>query len=414
MSAHKKTIAMLVLLCAALQLRAQDCAAKETKFGLSPQMLQFDNQGQSFVSGLYQDGLTGLLESTRLWSVCKTQDFDAAARYAALGAQAFLAFRLQFANAYVLHEYAHAESATRLRLSNVRVGADEGHSVEAAPYLANLAHMAFDPRQLGDLGRRGVTVAWDSAPLPADSLTQLDAAGLNLNTYFAGQSFESMVRGDRSASLAMGYAVNKWFSPVYFEMDQRIGGDPSAYVENLARQGIQTNKSAIQQVQLLAALLSNGVWTSARTLLDYGNPSSAIAPLHWTGSLAGAGQDFTIYWPEFSSYLNQRGVSLGGDVALALGGRAMWTLGLERNAIGKDQGTDISLGLHQPWDATMLSGRITLNQGHIFASVKGEYRLSPHVGVTGLVYGTQGETLVGQRLAFRSRGGGYVGLHIYF
>lgn len=259
---------MLVLLCAALQLRAQDCAAKETKFGLSPQMLQFDNQGQSFVSGLYQDGLNGLLESTRLWSVCKTQDFDAAARYAALGAQAFLAFRLQFANAYVLHEYAHAESATRLRLSNVRVGANEGHSVEAAPYLANLAHMAFDPRQLGDLGRRGVTVAWDSAPLPPDSLTQLDAAGLNLNTYFAGQSFESMVRGDRSASLAMGYAVNKWFSPVYFEMDQRIGGDPSAYVENLARQGIQTNKSAIQQVQLLAALLSNGVWTSARTLLD--------------------------------------------------------------------------------------------------------------------------------------------------
>jgi hypothetical protein len=151
-SAHKKTIAMLVLLCAALQLRAQDCAAKETKFGLSPQMLQFDNQGQSFVSGLYQDGLNGLLESTRLWSVCKTQDFDAAARYAALGAQAFLAFRLQFANAYVLHEYAHAESATRLRLSNVRVGADEGHSVKAAPYLANLAHMAFDPRQLGDLG----------------------------------------------------------------------------------------------------------------------------------------------------------------------------------------------------------------------------------------------------------------------
>ena len=414
MSKLGRWLGIAITVCAALHVRAQDCVPSGNKLAISPHMLQFDNHGQTFVSSLYQDNLSTVLELSRQWTVCTTQDLGEPARLFALGTQAFLAFRLQFANAYVLHEYAHAESATRLQLANVQVGIDDGNPFTASPYLANLAVMAFDPRQIADLSRRGVSVAWDGMPNSIGALTQAHAAGLNLHSFFAWHSYTSMLHGDKSPTQALGYTVNKWFSPVYFEMDERIGGDPSAYVQDLAAQGIQTHKKDIQQTQLLAALLSNGMWTSARTLLHYGDATNAIAPLHWTGSMPGAGQDLTIYWPEFSSYLNQRGVSLGGDVALAFGSGAMWTLGLERNAIGQDQGTDISLGLHQPWDATTLSGRITINQGHVFASVKGEYRLSPQVGVTGLVYGTQGDTLVGQRLAFRSRGGGYVGLNIYF
>lgn len=409
----RRCLAIAAVTCVALHARAQDCVPTASKLSISPQMLQFDNHGQGFVSSLYHDDLSALLELSRQWTACITQDVNAPVRLLSLGTQAFLAFRLQFANAYVLHEYAHAESAWRLQLAHIRVGTNDGSPITAAPYLANLARMAFDPRQIGDMGRRGVSVAWDNLPLAPASLTQLHAAGLNLNSYLAWQSFVSMVHGDASPSRAMGYAINKWFSPVYFEMDQRIGGDPSTYIEDLAAQGIQTNKSAIQQVQLAAALLSNGMWTSARNLLRYGDATSAVAPLHWTATVPATAQDLTIYWPEFSSYLNQRGVSLGSEVALAVASHQGWTLGLERNVIGQDQGTDVSVGLRQTWGAMTLSGRITHNQGNAFASMDAQYRLNSQVGVTALVYRAQGDTLVGQRLAFRSNNGGYLGLIIY-
>jgi hypothetical protein len=414
MRINGRWVGLILVLCTAIQTKAQDCRPTETKLSVSPHMLQWDNQGQTFVSGLYQDNLTVLLESSRQWTVCKTLDLGVPARLSALGTQAFLAFRLQFANAYVLHEYAHAESALRLQLAHVRVGTNDGNPIAAAPYLSNLTVMAFELRQIGDLSRRGVSVAWDSNPKSLRARTQTDAAGLNLNAYLAWHSFESMLHSNPSASQAMGYTVNKWFSPIYFEMDQRIGGDPSAYVEDLAAQGIYTGKSEIQQVQLLAALLSNGVWTSARNLLQYGDTPSGIAPLHWTMHVPGSAQGLSIYWPEFSSYLNQQGVSFGGDMSLSFGTGALWTLGLERNTIGLDQGTDLSLGLRKAFDPTTLSGRITLNQGHAFASIKGEYRLNPQVSLLGLLYATQGDTLVGQRLAFRSSGGGYLGLNIHF
>ena len=250
---------------------------------------------------------------------------------------------------------------------------------------------------------------------------------------------ETIARGGATPSIALAYSVNKWFSPVYFEMDQRIGGDPSSYVSDLAAQGIATSKAEIQRVQLLAALMSNGMWTSLRALRVYGEPSDPlysvvraqrlygelptdidldagkwVGPFQWPIDLPVIDRRALVYWPEFSTYLNQRGVSLGGEFGMQVDGVGALMLGLERNTIGQDQGTDLSLGYSNNWGWTSITTRITLNQGNTFFSFRGDYPLNARLSLTGLVYGAEGETLVGQRLAFRSKKGGYVGLQVFY
>ncbi len=438
-----RPLVTVLFLCTSLQVQAQyqapECYPSFGVLSLSPQMLQFNNPGQSFVSALYQDDLVTLLERSRQWTLCQSRDLGEPARLLALSAQAFLSFRLQYANAYVLHEYAHAEIASQLQFTDVRVGAQEGNSIVSAPYLSNLATMAFDPRQIAELSRRGVGVAWTGRrTTTARESAQINAAGLNLNTYLASRYAESMY-GGATPSIALAYSVNKWFSPAYFEMDQRIGGDPSSYVSDLAAQGIATSKDEIQRVQLLAALMSNGMWTSLRALRVYGEPSDSVSslvrarrlygelpsdidpnagkwvgPFQWPIHLPVIDRSALVYWPEFSTYLNQRGVSLGGEFGMSVNGLGFFTLGLERNTIGQDQGTDLSLGYTNGWEWTSFTTRITLNQGNTFFSVRGEYPLNARLSLTGMVYGAEGETLVGQRLAFRSNKGGYLGLQVFY
>ena len=441
---YLRPLGLALVLCASLNAQAQyqppECNPSFGMLSVSPQMLQFNNPGQSFVSALYQDNLVTLLERSRQWTLCQSRDLGEPARLLALTAQAFLSFRLQYANAYVLHEYAHAEVGSQLQFTDVRVGVKEGNSIVSAPYLSNLATMAFDPRQIADISRRGVSVDWTgSRATTARESAQINAAGLNLNTYLAWRDFEFMLRGDSTPSRAMAYSVNKWFSPVYFEMDQRIGGDPSSYVSDLAAQGIATSKGEIQRVQLLAALMSNGMWTSLRALRVYGEPSDPtstvaraerfydelptdidltagkwVGPFQWPIDLPVIDRRALVYWPEFSTYLNQRGVSLGGEFGMQVDGIGALMLGLERNTIGQDQGTDLSLGYSNNWGWTSITTRITLNQGNTFFSFRGDYPLNARLSLTGLVYGAEGETLVGQRLAFRSKKGGYVGLQVFY
>lgn len=377
-------------------------------------MLRFDNAGQSFVSALYQDDLTALLEVSRRAVVCRTQDTTSAISRFAWVAHAFIGFRLQYANAYVLHEYAHAEVAQRQGSQNVHVGILDGTPNPESSYLANLMEMAFNPRQLFNLKQRSVGVtSTGGGNNPAEQI-QKDAAGLNLNSYFGQHHFAAMLGGDTSPSRALAYTVNKWFSPVYFELDKTIGGDPSAYVADLATQGVATSKQAIQRYQLAAALLSNGTWTSLRALRNYGASTGSNTPLGWRVDALPALPQATLYWPEFSTFLNTGGVSLAGETTLDVQHGAAWSVGLERNVIGLAQGTDISLGLRQQFGATRVSTRLTANAGHTLVQAQGQHQLTPSLALTGLLYANNGATLAGQRLAYRSKSGGYVGIDVSF
>lgn len=378
-------------------------------------MLRFDHAGQGFVSALYQDDLTALLEASRRAVVCRTQDASPAINRFAGVAHAFIGFRLQYANAYVLHEYAHAEVARQQGAQNVHVGISDGTPNPESSYLANLMEMAFQPRQLFNLKQRSVGVTGTGGSNEPTDRIQADAAGLNLNSYFGQHHFAAMLDGDTSPSRALAYTVNKWFSPVYFELDKTIGGDPSAYVADLATQGVATSKQAIQRYQLAAALLSNGSWTSLRALRDYGaSAGSHTTPLGWRVDALPALEQATLYWPEFSTFLNTGGVSLAGQTTLDVRHGATWSVGLERNVIGLAQGTDVSLGLRQQFGATRVATRLTANAGHTFVQLQGQHPLTPSLALTGLLYANHGATLAGQRLAYRSKSGGYVGLDLSF
>ena len=85
-------------------------------------MLNFDNKGQSFVSAHHGENIMSLTEITRKLTACTTRNSTPTLRWLALFAQVLTSFRLQYANAYVLHEYAHAEMGYRFGTSGIMIG----------------------------------------------------------------------------------------------------------------------------------------------------------------------------------------------------------------------------------------------------------------------------------------------------
>ena len=75
--------------------------------------------------------------------------------------------------------------------------------------------------------------------------------------------------GEASPSRGLNYIINKTFAPGYFLLGANIGGDPSNYVAQLTAQGISTSLDEIRKYQWVALLLSNGYWTSLRSMRHY-------------------------------------------------------------------------------------------------------------------------------------------------
>tara|TARA_B100000780_G_scaffold72980_1_gene48911 strand:+ start:288 stop:503 length:216 start_codon:yes stop_codon:yes gene_type:complete len=71
-------------------------------------MLRFDNTGLSFVSALRSANLIQAVKTARLETLCALRNSSSAAYTLAFIGQALVGFQLQYANAYVLREYAHA------------------------------------------------------------------------------------------------------------------------------------------------------------------------------------------------------------------------------------------------------------------------------------------------------------------
>ena len=241
-------------------------------------MLHFDNKGQSFISAHHSNNLTKLTEVTQRVTVCATQNSTPTLRRLALLAHSLISFRVQFANAYVLHEYAHAEIGHRFGIRGIMVGASPTNNglgtTQNDSYLKNLLRMTFGAAHLFDFGYRGVGIS-STGPTPkaflghqAQALGQ--ASGINLNSFLALQDFDAMLAREASPNRALNYITNKTFAPAYFFLAGRIGGDPLRYVAKLKAQGIDTSVSKIRKYQWAALLLSNGYWTSLRSLRYYG------------------------------------------------------------------------------------------------------------------------------------------------
>ena len=66
-------------------------------------------------------------------------------------------------------------------------------------------------------------------------------------------------------------------------------------------------------------------------------------------------------WPEFSTFLNESGVSMAGKLPFTLGPKGRWSLSVESNIIGMKQGTDITLGFKQTFNNVKVSEKFTQN-----------------------------------------------------
>ena len=123
------------------------CSAPSVSLTFSPAMLNFDNKGQSFVSAHHGENITSLTEITRKLTACTTRNSTPTLRRLALFAQVLTSFRLQYANAYVLHEYAHAEMGHRFGTSGIMIGRSPNNNglgpTQNDAYLQNLLRMAF-------------------------------------------------------------------------------------------------------------------------------------------------------------------------------------------------------------------------------------------------------------------------------
>ena len=87
-----------------------------------------------------------------------------------------------------------------------------------------------------------------------------------------------MMDGEASPSRGLNYIINKTFAPGYFLLGANLGGDPSNYVAQLTAQWISTSLDEIRKYQWVTLLLSNGYWTSLRSMRHYDKEATDIAP----------------------------------------------------------------------------------------------------------------------------------------
>ena len=86
-------------------------------------------------------------------------------------------------------------------------------------------------------------------------------------------------------------------------------------------------------------------------------------------------------------FLNKSGVSGAGEMTLDLGASDRFVLGIERNIIGFDQGTDMTVGVSLAHNDTKITTRFTGNPGHGgFASLAAHHKINKTVSLFGELF----------------------------
>ena len=136
-----------------------------------------------------------------------------------------------------------------------------------------------------------------------------------------------------------------------------------------------------------------------------------------SGRLMGIGGSTStvLYWPEFSTFLNKSGISRAGELPFTLELSGRWSLGIEGNSIGLNQGTDITVELARTLNQTKVSAKVTQNtQNGSFALASVRHQITKNASLVGQVFMTSGTSLIGERLSFGASRGGYFGIEFRF
>ncbi len=106
-------------------------------------------------------------------------------------------------------------------------------------------------------------------------------------------------------------------------------------------------------------ILSNGFISSVRSVPKYFSANQTVGLLKYDTTFGG--RDTSIYWPEFSTYLNGTGVSIQGEVFAKVSGYGLFGLALEKNVLGQSEGMDITASFATSFGKWHPEGSLTLN-----------------------------------------------------
>jgi hypothetical protein len=398
----------------ALQLPTDTPTENRVSFALNTGSFSFDNTGQSFISKTHTDNLTSLTTLSHDALAKAVEDKSGIVKYGALSLHLLANIRLQFGNAYVLHEYRHIETDYNFGFTNTFVGKTDANEdvIGKNSYLSNVLTMSFGMSPWDFTSRKVGNTSDGLYPTQIDFIESI-GAGLNLNTFLAEQSFNNMLKTERPVTESISYLTNKSFSSIYFQADGAIGGDPSDYLAELSLLGTPITKGQVQKYNLATMVLSNGFISSVRSLPKYFNANQTVALLKYDATFGG--RDTSIYWPEFSTYLNGTGVSVQGEVFAKVSGYGLFGLALEKNVLGQSEGMDITASFATSFGKWHPEGSLTLNtQEGTFATFGGDYSVNDRFSLTAKVYSSGKGTLRGDRLVPEDNNGGYVGVKVNF
>ena len=106
---------------------------------------------------------------------------------------------------------------------------------------------------------------------------------------------------------------------------------------------------------------------------------------------------------------------MAGELPFTLGPKGRWSLGVEHNIIGMNQGTDITLGLKQTFNNVKISGKFTQNtQSGSFAEARIQREVTKNISMIAQIFWTKGTSLIGERLSFGASQGGHFGFKFTF
>ena len=99
---------------------------------------------------------------------------------------------------------------------------------------------------------------------------------------------------------------------------------------------------------------------------------------------------------------------MAGELPFTLGPKGRWSLGVERNIIGMNQSTDITLGFKQTFNNVKMSGKFTQNtQSGGFAEASLQREVTKNISMIAQIFWTKGTSLIGEKLSFGASQGGH-------
>lgn len=274
------------------------------------------------------------------------EDQEQIQRLAIFLVQGYVTKRLSRAHETILHEQGHADAAKASGADDVSFGT-YGQPDKRVSIGELYLRMLTDP---GDRAFADSHFPEGTPPPSFEERASFLGAGINQQERFAEQmAGESLDRGRFHAMETIPYLMNKLILAGYYATDHDTGpeghGDVFRYTLSLQSAGAVPWTTApkhtmrkMAQYSVLTAALSGRTWEGLGSVLKYVSKGGTTVETFKVKTPLG-----DVTWPEFSTYLNTKSVSIKGSSRLqGVAGREI-RVSAETSVIGEDV-TEVSVG----------------------------------------------------------------------